>query len=309
MYTDACFFCLQRMAYVSGECMACGGRAEWMKVVKALSNNMVLMRDQRGKTCICQGKGIGFHKRVGDSIDERLIERCFLPASPDESRHFQKLFSEISDKFWEIAEEVVDFGREHYGIKVSQKIILPLCDHMAGSVERYKKGIVLENPMLWDVKRVYPKEFKIGRYALRLLEENYGILMKDDEAAFLAYHFVNAQLDSKTGEVLPDYMTMLASRVIDLVQQSFQIVLDEEDWNYQRFLTHLKFFVKRVAVRQAYEEDGNNEMYQAMRLRYPQVGRCIDQIADIILIDFHYDISIDERLYLMIHIKKQQILY
>ncbi len=276
-----------------------------MKVIKkALNNNMVLARDERGNECICQGKGIGFQKHAGDLLDSSLVERCFLPTTLDESRHFQQLFSEIPDEFWEIAENVVDYGREHYGINVSQRIILPLCDHMAGSVERYQKKLELKNPLLWDIRRIYPKEFKIGKYAVELLKERYGIGMKDDEAAFLAYHFVNAQLGNAAFGASPDTMTVIASHVIDLVQQSFQITLDEEDWNYQRFLTHLKFFVNRVATRQTYDEDDNSELYEELAGRYPHVYQCVERIAEFILIDFHYDISKEERLYLMIHIER-----
>ncbi|MCD8353614.1 MAG: PRD domain-containing protein [Clostridiales bacterium] len=275
-----------------------------MKVVKSLNNNMVLARDEHGDECICQGKGIGWQKRSGDSVDTSLIERRFVPENQDESRHFQQLFSEIPEEYWAIAEDVVDYGRSRYGVKVSQKIILPLCDHMAGSVERYRNGVVLENPMLWDVKRVYPKEFKIGKYALELLEERFGVEMRDDEAAFLAYHFVNAQLDGSTHGVSPDTMATMAGHVIDLVQQSFQITLNEDDWNYQRFLTHLKFFVSRVAQRQTYEEDSHNELYDELKERYPHVYQCVERIADYILINFHYDVGAEERLYLMIHVER-----
>lgn len=275
-----------------------------MKVVKALNNNMVLVHDEQGNDCICQGKGIGFQKRSGDELEKALIERWFLPATMDESRHFQQLFSEIPDEYWEIAEKVVDYGREHHGINVSQKIILPLCDHMAGSVERYQRGVELKNPLLWDIKRIYRKEFMIGKYALEILKERFGVELQDDEAAFLAYHFVNAQLGNEAFEASPDILTALASRVIDLIQQSFQITLDEEDWNYQRFLTHLKFFVNRVAARQIYEEDEQSELYEELRERYPHVYRCVERIGEFILIDFHYEISREERLYLMIHIER-----
>lgn len=275
-----------------------------MKVVKALNNNMVLARDDQGNECICQGKGIGFQRRAGDFFDVTIIERCFRPSTVDESRHFQQLFSEIPDKFWEIAENVVNYGKEHFAIQVSPRIVLPLCDHMACSVERYKKNVQLKNPLLWDIKRIYPKEFKIGKYALSLLKEHYGVEMKDDEAAFLAYHFVNAQLSNTPGSASQDMITTLVGRLIDFVEQSFQITLDEEDWNYQHFLTHLKFLVNRVAARQAYDDDDNTELYTELKKRYPHVYRCVERIADLILIDYHYDISNEERLYLLIHIER-----
>ena len=265
--------------------------------------HMILVRQPNGQELICQGKGIGWHKRSGDEVDEALIERRFLPENEAESRHFQQLFSEIEDAYWSIAEELLDYARSRYALKVSEKVILPLCDHMAGSVERYRKGGQLENPMLWDVKRVYPKEFQVGKYALRLLKEHYNVEMMDDEAAFLAYHIVIAQLGNSP-QVAPDLITRLASSVISLVEQSFQITLNEEDWNYQRFLTHLKFFVNRIATREPYPETEEDELYTELKAKHPHVRRCVERIADYILIHFHYDISSEEKLYLLIHISR-----
>lgn len=274
-----------------------------MEVKKALSNNMVLAIDQHGMEVICQGKGIGWKKRQGDKVDCSLIERRFLPENEPESIRFQQLFSEIPDELWSIAEASIEYARSRYAIKVSQKIILTLCDHMAGSIERYQNGIYLENPILWDIKRVYPKEFKTGQYMLDEIERQFGIAMREDEAAFLAYHFINAQLGD-SNIVSADTMAKLASDVIDIVQQSFQITLNEDDWNYQRFLTHLKFFVNRVASRQTYEETEDNELFEELQKKYPHVYRCVERVATYILVEMHYEISQEENLYLLIHIER-----
>lgn len=274
-----------------------------MRVIKALNNNMVLARDENGSELICQGKGVGWQKRSGDSVDDSLVERRFFPADESESTHFQQLFSEIPGEFWAIAEKVVDFGRSRYSLRVSQKVILPLCDHMAGSVERYRGGVALENPMLWDIKRIYPKEFKVGKYALALLKETYGVEMREDEAGFLAYHFVNAELGNRPA-ASPDTMARLVGSIIDLVEQAFQLKLNEEDWNYQRFLTHLKFFVGRIVSRQFHEEVEDDELYQELKSRYPHVYRCVEHISTYILRDFHYEITREEQLYLMIHVER-----
>ena len=276
---------------------------EKLTVIKALNNNMVLVRDSSGVEKICQGKGIGFQKRNGDRILRGQVERSYIPENELDRRHFQQLFSEIPDEYWEIAEKVVDYGREHYKIKVSDRVILPLCDHMAGSVERYKKGTVLANPMLWDIKRVYADEFQIGKYALQILKERFGVKMQEDEAAFLAYHFVNAELGSLPN-VSPDSMAKLIGDVLDIVQESFQVTLNDEDWNYQRFVTHLKFFAARIVQRSGYQDEADDELFEELSERYRPVRNCVDRIADYILINYHYDLSMDERLYLLIHIQR-----
>lgn len=272
-------------------------------VMKSLNNNMVLVRDETGQELIVQGKGLGFQKKKRDQIDESKVERRYLPGSAAESRHFQQLFSEIPDEYWAIAEDVVNYGRHTYGLQVSDKVILPLCDHMAGAVTRYERGEILTNPMLWDIKRVYPQEFQTGLYALKLLQERYGVQMREDEAAFLAYHFVNAQLDNQT-YISPDESAKLISSVIDIVQESFQIHLDETDWNYQRFLTHLKFFANRIFLRQQHDASEEDELFAELAKKYSHVLKCVERIADFILIEYHYEISTDEKFYLLIHITR-----
>lgn len=274
-----------------------------MKIIKSLNNNMVLVRDRDGVERICQGKGIGFQKKRGDVLDSSLVERSFVPDSKSEQKHFMQLFSEIPDEYWEIAESVVNYGRDKYKLQVSDKVILPLCDHMAGSVDRYSRGIALSNPMLWDIKRIYADEFQTGKYALEILEKRFGVQMQEDEAAFLAYHFVNAELGNKKN-MSPDSVTRLIGSVLDIVQESFQITLNEEDWNYQRFLTHLKFFAGRVMERSGFSDEMDNDLYEELVERYPKVNRCVERISDHILIDYHYDLSMDERLYLLIHVER-----
>lgn len=274
-----------------------------MRVIKALNNNMVLAHDEQGNDCICQGKGIGWGKKKDDILDECLIERRFIPANADESNYFQQLFSEIPEEFWKIAEDVVNYGSEQYGIQVSQKIILPLCDHMAGSVERYRDGICLDNPMLWDIKRIYPREFKVGKYALELLRERYGIEMREDEAGFLAYHFVNAELENRDSGAA-DTATLLISHVMDIVEDDLQITLNEEELSYQRFLTHLKFFAQKIIGHQIDEDPGDDILFDNLKKSYPEVYRCMNRIADYILTAFQYDIGQEERIYLMFHIQR-----
>ena len=280
-----------------------------MKIIKSLNNNMVLAVDTAGKEKICQGKGIGFQRKRGDLLDPDSVERTFVPETESDRSYFLQLFSEIPGEYWEIAEDVVRYAKEVCGLRFTDMVLLPLCDHMAGSVERYKNGVTLANPMLWDIRRIYAEEFRVGKYALELLEERFQVRMKEDEAAFLAYHFVNAELRdmgnaSGAAVVSPDYMTRLIGSVLDIVQDSFQVELSEEDWNYQRFLTHLKFFARRIAERRGHAGEADEELYEELSERYHRVNLCVNRIADYVLIEYHYDLSIDERLYLLIHIER-----
>ena len=275
-----------------------------MRVIKSLNNNMVLLEDPNGQTRIGQGKGIGFQKKPGDYIDRALIERSFILETEDERLRFQQLFFEIPDVYWKLAEDTVMYGREEYSLQVSDKVILPLCDHLAGSVKRYQDGIALSNPMLWDIKRIYPKEFKIGLYALRLVKNRFGIIMKEDEAAFLAYHFIYAQLGQMNSNASPNHMASLIGIIIDKVKEDFAIIMNEEDWNYQNFLTYLKFLANRILDGIPQEGAEDTELYEDLKLLYPDVYSCVKQIAGFIKEGYHYDLCQDDRMDMMIYIER-----
>lgn len=274
-----------------------------MKISKALNNNIVLVKDANGSDCIYQGLGIGFQKKRGDSIDESLIERKFTLETETESRHFETLLSEIPEEYWTISLQAIDYAREHFKFHISDRTVLPLCDHLACCTERIKNHVQLSNPLLFDIQRIYPKEYECGKYTISLIQDQLKIELPDDEAAFIAYHFINATSTNQVS-VDTDSSIRLIGSVFDIVSQSFQIELDVDDWNYQRFLTHLRFFAGRILNHSTYEEPEDSDLFEELSERCRPVRNCVDKIADYILINYHYDISTDEKMYLLIHIER-----
>ena len=96
---------------------------------------------------------------------------------------------------------------------------------------------------MWDIKRFFPEEFEVGKYANQLLSQYFGKDLPDDEAGFMALTIVNAELEN--GAAARD-LTMLMEEIMTIVKYSLEISLDEEDIYVQRFVTHLKFFCERV---------------------------------------------------------------
>lgn len=114
-----------------------------------------------------------------------------------------------------------------------------MADHMHGVVLREKDDIYLKNFLMWDIKRFFPEEFEVGKYANQLLSQYFGKDLPDDEADFMALTIVNAELEN--GAAARD-LTMLMEEIMTIVKYSLEISLDKEDIYVQRFVTHLKFF-------------------------------------------------------------------
>lgn len=273
-----------------------------MKILKVLNNNMVLTNNTEGKEIILKGKAIGFGKKKGDEVDRKLVERIFVQNDKKDARHFEEYFAKLPQEYWDISEQTVDFAKHEFGMKLDSRSILPVCDHIAGSVERYQNGVILRNAMLWEGKRFYPNEFKVGQYALDLIRRRLHISMEEDEAMFLAFHFVYGQLNRQESDNL-EIITGIIKDIVDIVEASYQIKLNTETWDYRRFVTHIRFFAQRMLQNKQYEES-NEEWYQLLKDKYRRSYNCIVKIADYIHDRYYYEVDREEMMYLMIHIEK-----
>lgn len=273
-----------------------------MKIEKVLNNNMVLAYNTEGKEIILKGKAIGFGKKKGDEVDHKLVERVFIQNDKRDARHFEEYFAKLPQEYWEISEQTADYAKTEFGMQLDSRIILTICDHIAGAADRYKEGIILRNAMLWEGKRFYPSEFKVGQYAVDLIRRRLNISMEEDEAMFLAFHFVYGQNNKQESDDL-ELITGIIRDIVDIVEASYQVKLNTETWDYRRFVTHIRFFAQRMLQNKQYEST-DDEWYQLLKKKYRKSYNCIVKIADYIHDRYYYEMDREEMMYLMIHIEK-----
>ena len=156
--------------------------------------------------------------------------------------------------------------------------------------------------MLWDIQRLYHREYCTGMRALELVKEYFGVEMDENEAGFLAYHFVNDQLGGQEQKKDLSLMTTLLGEVVDIIQQSFQLTLDPGDYNTQRLFIHVRFLVQRILGFQQQQPEVDEDWYNQFAAKYPRSHRCVLHIAQHLEDYYHYHLGLDEQLYLLIHI-------
>lgn len=266
-----------------------------------LNNNLVLTKNSAGEEIIVKGKRIGFQKSKGDMIDESRIEKTFTFEHSGQNRRFSKFLSSIQTEYINLTDHIVDYALMQYDMKLSDSIYIALSDHLEGVCSRYEKGIQMPNGLLFDIQRMYRQEYDVGRFALRLLKKEKNMELRNDEAGYIAMHFINAQTDNDLDDI---YMvTKVVGEVLDIVQTQFRMVLNEEDYNCQRFQIHLKFFAQRLLMGKQYD-DQDDGLYEVIRERYPDVFVCVQKIVHHIEKKYYYNMSREEMLYLMIHIER-----
>lgn len=133
------------------------------------------------------------------------------------------------------------------------------------------------------------------------MNEKLGTKFSEDEAGFIALHFVNAEYDTTINDTFA--MTNMIQGILELVKQEMGIEFDEESLHYERFVTHLKFLAQRL-YRHELLKDEEIEFAKLMENKYPGEYECSKHIAEYIEKEYGGQISGEEIMFLAIHIKR-----
>lgn len=274
-----------------------------MRIAKVLNNNVITVIDDQHKESVIMGRGIAFKKQPGDEIEEERIEKIFTLENREVSQKLMTLLSDIPMEYMDISDEIIQYAQGVLGGKLHDSIYISLTDHIHFAIERYRLGMEIKNALLWEIKRMYRKEYAIGVKALGIITDKLGVTLPEDEGGFIALHLVNAQLNVEMRDTVT--MTNIVKDIINIVRRSFVIDLDEESLSYYRFLTHLKFFAQRIlSGTPSSNKETDNSLHDMVKQQYSSSYACAEKIKDYAQKIYGRSLSNEEMLYLTIHIER-----
>ena len=273
-----------------------------MKIDKIINNNLIRTFDNNGKEILVMGCGLGFQKKIGDTIDRSKIEKIYAIENKNDSNKLMNLLSEIPLEYIQVSNEIISYAKYSLGKRLNDNIYISLTDHISFAIERYKQGLNFKNALLWEIKRFYNHEFLIGKEALTIIKKRLDIMLSEDETASIALHIVNAQLNSRDMNDTLD-ITKMIQNILNIVKFHFNIELDEYSLHYERFITHLKFFAQRILSGKVVKSDDAN-FCEMIKEQYKDAYLCAEKVKKYILKEFNHEISDEEIMYLTVHIKR-----
>lgn len=272
-----------------------------MVVDKVINNNIVSAFDETGTEVVLMGRGIGFGTKPGKPIVSEKVEKTFRIKSQSVAEQLKELLANMPLEHAAISNDIIAYAKEQLKLRLNQSIYVTLTDHINFAIERIGQGIKPENALLWEIKQFYPQEFRLGQYAVELIKERLGIDMPEDEAGFIALHFVNAEYGTDIRDALN--FPNLMKEILEIAQESLQIELDESTLHYERFVTHVKFLLQRIYRRELLTNE-EKELVEMMQKKYPREYACSRRIADYIERATDCKLSGEEVMYLAIHIRR-----
>ncbi len=223
-------------------------------LIRVLNNNAVMV-ELDGARVILLGRGLGFGRRLGDPIDYADASEVFTPTSPDGFFELSEFVAQIPLEVFRVSRRAVDLAAEKSGIRPSQALLLSIADHLNFAVHRAREGIVIDFPLSWEVRQLYPNEAALGEATVEIAQEELEVVLDPDEATAFALHFVNAQFASRdmSGTVA---MTRLVQGVLQAVKTGLGARAVADPMAMARFVTHLRYLYARVADEKQHRDDG-----------------------------------------------------
>lgn len=273
-----------------------------MIIKRIFNNNILLAEDEYMHEVVLLGKGIAFQKKMGDEVEEDKIQKRFIFDSTHLHDKFNEMLNETPIQFLDLTNQIVELAQQKLQVAFNENVYITLTDHIAYAISRYKEGQLMKNALLWDIKKFYKREFQVALLALDLIAHEELVELSEDEAGFIAMHFVNAQQSNEEME-----QTVITTKIIEdilrIVESHYHIKIDEDSLNYTRFVSHIRYFIRRVQMNDILE-DGDTFLFEQIKRKYPQSYACACKVEHYLADVYQMHMNKEEISYFMLHIHR-----
>lgn len=276
-----------------------------MLATRKINNNVVVCTDDDGTELVAMGKGIGFGQ-IPREIPLSEIERTFYDVKP----RLAEMMTTVSPEVTEIALRVTKIAQNRLPYRIAPNAVFTIADHIQFAVDRMAEGLRVYMPLAYDVEQNYPEEYRIGRYAVKLVHDRLGLSLPASEAVGVAMNLVNAKVcgpdvsDAQREAEERDLENQaLLERFTQMIEEEYETIVDRSSFAYSRYATHVLYLLKRVADGKTLDEKisvGFGEFIEA----HPRELSCARRIEGEISQRHGRKLSDGELFYLVLHVAR-----
>jgi len=269
--------------------------------IKSYNNNIVSV-NMNGAERILFAKGIGFGKKPGDEIEIGTeVEKIFVIENEDNLRNFKQVIENVDEEFLILCEKMISYIEDKLKENLDERIHIALVDHLNFAVKRLSNNEEIENPFLIEIKALYQTEYSLAEKVVEILQNEKNITVPIGEIGFIALHIHSARHSGKLSSTLKN--TAIINLVVEYVEKQLKIPIDKTSLDYARFLTHLKFAIKRILVGISIKNDFIAEIKSKYKLSY----NIANGVEKILTERLEKEVTVDETAYLAMHIERFRV--
>lgn len=232
------------------------------RVTKALNHNALLaVKENSSREYLLLGKGIGFGKKVTESVEPGEDVRVYSLQSDSERGSARELVRDMNPVYLEISNTILKRAEEELG-KIDRSILFPMADHIAFAAERIRRGEQISNPLTQDIQILFYKEYKIAGLAEELLRQAAGIQIDEDEIGYIALHVHSAICEEKVSSSMQ--IAAAVRECVAKIEEETGTKIDVQTLSYNRLMNHIKYMAARGMTKEELKLDMNEYIEQQM---------------------------------------------
>ena len=270
-------------------------------VIKALNNNMVLIKEQ-GVEKILLAKGSGFNKKFGDILEDNLeVDKVFSIEDKKNQENLKEVYNRVDGEFVAICEEALAEISEELGEELNETIHIGLIDHLAIAMKRLKNKEQINNPFIVEIETLYSVEFEMAKKIVNKLQDKYEIDFPEGEIGFITLHIHSA----RNGKMLSNSIkySYLSNKIIIYIEEKFNSKIDKRSLDYARFLSHVRFTIERVLTDTVLK----NDLTEIIKKSYPVSYEIAEGASKIIEETLDKKVCDDEVAYIAMHVERFRV--
>ncbi len=267
-------------------------------IKKVLNNNVLICQHQQSEVIII-GKGLGFNKKPGMTIqDQETIEKVFKLESKSEQDHYKMLIANTDERVLRVVIDSVQMIMTHFDLSHEESFVVSLTDHLIFALKRMENGQLITNPFLSETKYSYPEAYQIAKKVVTRINLQLNIDFPEDEVGFIALHIASQINDVEFGEM--QTVPKLINNAIRMIEHDMGIEIPEASIPYQRFVRHIHFLLLRLKKGEGTTIELNFE--NLLKAQYPLCYNIAVKIVKMIQSQIDVRVYEAEVAYLTMHI-------
>lgn len=264
-----------------------------MKVIQKINNNVALGKDSNGRDVVIFGKGVGF-PQVPYEVDLSKIDRTFY----DVDERYYRLFNEIDPELIYFVGNMIDIIQSKIPGRWDRNLIFILSDHLHFCLQRIQSGMIVDFPYSYEIENDFPEFNRYAKWIVQNVNKKMNVHLEKGEITCIAMHLISAfEGTNKAGVSKTEKSSRILKNVTKIIEDYFNIKINQNSMNFFRFRYHIQYFVKRKENHEELTEE-MGELFDGMKESYPKTYQCVCEIKKYLEEEFQETCSNDELLYL-----------
>ncbi|MEB8126457.1 transcription antiterminator [Staphylococcus succinus] len=267
-------------------------------ITKVLNNNVIICTKDKEEYVLI-AKGIGFNKKAGTPLQEnQTIEKAYILDQKLQQEHYKTIIEYADDTLIQAVIDAVNIITSSEMKIDNQTLVVSVTDHIIFAYKRLKQNQIITNPFVVETKQLYSEAYAIAEKVIERLNDVLDVNFPEDEIGFIALHIASNTETLSMHEI--EIINHLINKSIFIVEHDLKFTVDKESVQYQRFIRHIQFLIRRLRNGEVLQKTSPFEAL--LKEQYPQCFNIALKIMKMLQQELNVSIYEAEVIYLTLHV-------